>query len=441
MDSVENYRPICLLSAFAKTFETAVHGSIFDQVQHIITPLQHGFFPARSIVTNLSCFTQFTSKALNCQQQVDVVYTDFAKAFDRLDHAILLLKLSELGFDTCLCNFIYSYLTDRQMYVEHKGNSSSRFLATSGAPQGSNLAPLLFSLFINDITNVIKSQLLLFADDLKIFRIIHSVQDCDQLQNDLDLLNTWCLINKLPLNIAKCKVMTFTLKKKPINFGYSLDHQVLERVDNVVDLGIVFDSKLSFNLHVDQVRASALKMLGFIFRMCKAFTNTLTLKILYYSYVRSKLDYGSLIWNPYYNEYINTLETIQRKFLKFVIFTSDGIYPPQGFNHVTLLRNLKLPALSDRRAYLGLTFLYKLCTNRVDCPELLSQLNFRTTPINTRFPSLFYLPTAHNNVMMRSPLYRICRDYNNLAAELDIFAMNPSLFSYTIKSLLYSYLD
>ncbi|MGH9708527.1 MAG: RNA-directed DNA polymerase [Candidatus Acidiferrales bacterium] len=279
-DQVDNYRPISLLSVFAKVFEMAMYNRIFTETKYLISPRQHGFYSGRSTVTNLACFMQYTSVALNSQMQVDAVYTDFSKAFDRLDHSILLSKLSAMGFDVELCKFINSYLSNRHFYVEHKGHTSNEFVATSGAPQGSNLAPLLFSLFVNDITEKLNSNTLLFADDLKLYRTIDSTVDCDLLQRDLDDLNQWCTDNRLPLNINKCKVMTFTLKKNQCIYQYGIQFTLLERVEEFRDLGVYFDSKLSFNTHVHKTREASIRMMGFVLRTCKHFDNICSLKVL-----------------------------------------------------------------------------------------------------------------------------------------------------------------
>ena len=364
---VDNYRAICLLSNFAKAFEMCLYEEIFAQVKSIISPLQHGFFSSRSTVTNLTSFTEFATTNLDAHQQIDTVYTDFSKAFDRLDHAILLNKLLIIGFDKKLLYFLLSYLSNREQFVEYRGHQSFRFTATSGAPQGSNLAPLLFSLFINDICKQINSNMLLFADDLKIYKTIQSLADCLDLQEDLNRVDNWCLENRLPLNIEKCKVMTFSLKHNKILHNYTIQSISIERCTVFKDLGVTIDSKLTFNIHIQTVTKSALKMLGFILRTCRYFTNIASLKTLYYCYVRSKLEYGSIVWSPFYNEYISKLEQIQRKFLKFLALKLDGVFPQQGTEQSALLSRFDIPSLEFRRKYSSLRFLFKLCNNQIDC--------------------------------------------------------------------------
>ena len=126
-----------------------------------------------------------------------MVYTDFQKAFDRIDIQITLNKLYTFGFHENLVKLFRSYLYGRQHYVFYNGNRSKTFIPTSGVPQGSNLGPLLFILFINDLPSSLNCSSLLFADDLKIFMQIRQEEDCHQLQENLDRISLWCEVNKL----------------------------------------------------------------------------------------------------------------------------------------------------------------------------------------------------------------------------------------------------
>lgn len=170
---------------------------------------QHGFIKGKSTATNLCEYTQLLSDNLENKLQTDVIYTDLSKAFDVVDHRILLRKLQSYGLCDSLILFLNSLLTARFQYVEYLGYKSKPFQTCSGVVQGSNLGPLLFLSFFNDVFSIFKSHVLVYADDLKIVRCIKSVEDCTAMQNDLEQFSLWCAENKMNLNIVKCKIISF----------------------------------------------------------------------------------------------------------------------------------------------------------------------------------------------------------------------------------------
>ena len=437
-NEVSNYRPVSILSPFAKVFEMSVYDCLFSQIKQLISPMQHGFFSNRSTISNLACFTQFTAKALDSRKQIDTAYTDFSKAFDRVDHYILLHKLSRLGFSENLTLFFESYLKERQQYVEIRGHRSFKFTATSGAPQGSNLAPLIFSIFINDISDNISSNVLLFADDLKIFREVNDYTDCVILQDDLNALADWCNTNNLPLNVDKCFSMTFTNKQEILYFNYSLSNTVIKRSDTFKDLGVTFDPKLSFASHISNTCSSAIKMLGYIMRNTSDFVNEKTLKTLYYSFVRSKLEYGSVIWNPIHNKYVTQLENVQRKFVKYLAYRVDGVYPHRGVEQNDLLNRFQIPLLQKRRRYLLTHFLFKVCRSLIDCPDLLTQIGFHVPTRAVRSPPVFHLPTPSTNFLIIAPLFQSMSEYNKTCNDIDVYGLSVAQF---LKALKFRYLQ
>jgi len=151
---------------------------------------------------------------------------------------------------------------------------------TSGVPQWSHSAPHLFNIYINDIGNT-NSNILLFADDVKLFRIVRFPLDTKLLQDDLDNISNWCVLNKLYLNVSKCKINSFTRKRLSLVNKYFLNGVELERVNLVKDLSVYLDSSLSFNDHYIHIQNRASSMLGFIMRSCNNFDNPLALKSLY----------------------------------------------------------------------------------------------------------------------------------------------------------------
>ena len=199
-----------------------------------------------------------------------------------------------------------------------KGILSEPFLVNTGVPQGSHLGPLLFIIFINDVSHGLKFvKILIFADDIKIFSLVNNSYDQMCLQKDLDRIYQWSLLNKLNLNCNKCKIMSFYRNQvREFSFDYSLNGEVLELVNPIKDLGIVYEYNFEFNMHFDSITSKAFRLLGFVKRATKDFKNINSIVCLYKTLVRSNLLYNSQIWSSSYDIYIKKLESVQHKFLR-----------------------------------------------------------------------------------------------------------------------------
>lgn len=417
---ISNYRAISILCNFGKLLEIIIYDYIYSSVKGIISPAQHGFMEKRSTVTNLASITQYISQYLDSQGQVDVIYTDIQKAFDQIDHFLLLSKLKDIGFSDSLTSLVKSYLFDRQQFVEYGGFSSKLYIAKSGVPQGSNLGPLLFSIFFNGLTTIIDSPHLLFADDLKIYIKIDSIQGCVSLQNELNKICDWCSENFLKLNVSKCKVMSYSRKEDPVIFDYYINNNLLDRCVTYKDLGIIFDTKLTFTNHINEMVKSSCRVLGFLIRNWSGFVNINTMKLLYVSFIRSKLEYGSIIWYPLYQNSIILIESVQRKCLKYMFFKCNGYYPQRGIDNNILLNMFDLKPLRFRRECAVLTFLYNLIHNNVDCSLLLNKLKFLVPRLESRRNNTFYCDVIHSNVMIKSPIYNMCKTFNTISLLCDV---------------------
>ena len=191
-----------------------------------------------------------------------------------------------------------SYLFNRKQRVLLGGKASDWKSVLSGVPRGSQIGPLLFILYINDLTNHVDScEISLYADDSKLFREISSVTDCQLVQKDLDSVCLWCETWHLKLNADKCCIMTFTNKKKCLSLDYTVLSQSLSRVTGVKDPGRT--GNLNVKDHFSRNVSKAFKMCGFIKRSCATFTYVQALRSLYISLVRSQLEYCSVSWNPW----------------------------------------------------------------------------------------------------------------------------------------------
>lgn len=199
----------------------------------------------KSTLTNLLEYSYFLANNIKNGGQIDVVYTDLKKAFDKINHIALIKKLRNFNINSCLINWIFSYLHGRNQIICINNHKSRCITPSSSVPQGSALAPLLFILFINDLPSILTSDCFLFADDLKLAARIKDINDAIRLQHDLYQIAIWCRKNKLFLNESKCVVITFTRKFKNniLTFDYKLNNITLNRVAMIKDLGVIFDEK------------------------------------------------------------------------------------------------------------------------------------------------------------------------------------------------------
>lgn len=400
-----------------------IYKYIYYLVKNTIITEQHGFFQNRSLESNLLVYSEFLHNNLDGRTQVDAVYTDFSKAFDKVDHNILLLRLAEVGVGGTLLRWISSYIKNRSQFVASQGFKSADYISTSGVPQGSHLGPLLFIIYINNIKSCFHhSKFLLYADDMKIFLNIKSVADCVHLQEDLNRLVMFCNENGLYFNLEKCCCITFTRNLNSIDYAYQLDGENLKRVNFIKDLGIIFDSKLIFDRHVDSVVNASSKMLGYIKRKCSSFSNHKALITIYNAFVLSKLSFGSVIWCPFYKTYISRLENVQNKFVRFLCFKT-GYLASDGYLSAALT-HFNIISLENRMVMSDVLVIYKLLNNIIQNADLLSMVYFNIPQTNLRNFELFNIPFRKTNCSLNSPLCRSLRHCNRLSTVFDVFSIN-----------------
>jgi hypothetical protein len=213
---------------------------------------------------------EYVSFVLNSIEEgwhVDSVYTDFSKAFDRVRHQLLLEDMC-VGIEPARCSWLRSYLTGRTQRIRIGDAVSKDIRVTSDVPQGSHLGPLCFIWFVNRISVIFDCvRVLFYADDMKLFLPVRHFQDCMKIQSDLNNLFQWCEKNSLVLSIDKCKTITFSRTRYPVEFSYMLAGAVLDRVSSLNDLWVIMDVKINFSEHMDAIVGKAFAMLGFIRRL------------------------------------------------------------------------------------------------------------------------------------------------------------------------------
>ncbi|XP_054283758.1 uncharacterized protein LOC129000783 [Macrosteles quadrilineatus] len=357
----------------------------------------------------------------------------FSKAFDRVSHPHLLAKPSSHGIHGPLLDWFSSYLCGRKLVVKFASCTSRSFSATSGVPQGSHLGPVLFNIFINDISRVIHVKHLLFADDIKLYSTINSIDDFYDLQDSLSAVERWCGENCMALNTSKCVIMTFHRTLAPIFHNYGLNGCNLDRVFEIKDFGVMCTASLSPEKHVLYISAKANKNLGLITRYSRSFSSPLALKTLYCHLVRSHLEYCSVVWSPYQLYLQERLQSIQTRFIRLVGLRLGYRYADVPV--CALAAVLDLRTLVYRRKVFDLMFLHRLVNGEILCPELLERISFHVPGGGTRSRELFARSYHATLYEQHSAIARIQAMGNSLPPEIDFFNCNTTCFRRLISSL------
>lgn len=336
--------------------EHIIYSAVIKHLEsnNYFTNYQHGFRAGFSCTTQLVEFSHDIFSSFDQNEQIDCVFLDFKKAFDCVPHALLLHKLSFLGLDCNVMQWIRVYLENRTQRVVLHGCQSDAVSVSSGVPQGSVLGPLLFLVFINDIVADLNCKVRLYADDCVIYHRITSLHDTCHLQNDLHSIQRWCKKWKMTLNAMKCQHITFSRSRKPILSKYVLDNVPLNTVTDFKYLGIYFSSNLSWKRQVEHVCSSASRTLNFLRRNFRAAPPKLK-ELLYFTHVRSIMEYACAAWDPQLAYLCEMLERVQNRAARFA--TGDYNFR----SSVTLLKNqLNWEPLKERRQHVKLNLLYRI---------------------------------------------------------------------------------
>lgn len=361
----ENYRPISLTSIICKLLEHVVHKQIISHLDTngLLTDRQFGFRKKRSCESQLLLTVNDLAEGLRDKEQVDAILLDFSKAFDRVPHERLLLKLHHLGVRGVLLDWVRDFLSGRSQQVVLEGKRSQTAKVTSGVPQGTVLGPLLFLVFINDMPDSVTSNIRLFADDALLYRSIKSHKDAEALQKDLDALQSWEKTWQMSFNPDKCEVLRVTKKRKIINSEYSIHGTALRIVDEAKYLGVTIQKNLSWKPHINNISKKANSTRGFLqrnLRRCPAAVK----EQAYKTYVRPTLDFASSVWDPHQHDLINQLEMVQRRAARSV--KSD--FNPR--HSVTkMLQDLQWSTLRERRAHNKAIMMYRIVNCLVAIPS------------------------------------------------------------------------
>ena len=310
-----NYRPVSLLCALSKILEKVMYDRLNDFLNEfdIIFKYQFGFRKGYSTYLALTVLMDKLAKSMENGDYVVGVFLDFSKAFDMVDHKILLSKLYHYGIRDVALKWFQSYLENRQQYVTYNGETSNMQKIQCGVPQGSILGPLLFLIYINDLANVCSHTMpIFFADDSNLFLNGTDPTNIEaKLNNELAQIAEWLKVNKLALNIDKTSCMLFGNKKGYSKVKFCLQGKQITQVSTIKFLGVMIDEKLNWKAHVSYISGKISRAIGVIIKARNLGKEALL--SLYYTLIYPYLTYCHQIWGSTYQYNIDTLEKLQKK--------------------------------------------------------------------------------------------------------------------------------
>ncbi len=367
-EDANNYRPVSLTSVVVKLLEKLIRKYWICHLEenNLLSNCQFGFRSNRSCVSNL---LSFYDRVIDITQErdgwADCVFLDFKKAFDKVPHKRLLYKLEMCGGITGgLLKWMKNFLTGRKMRTVIRGKYSSWSDVTSGVPQGSVLAPVMFLIFINDLALGTSSYTNMFADDAKLVRKVVDNNCCKMLQDDINKLYEWSQVWKMEFNIDKCHVMEMGEGQGRPHGEYSMGGIRLQKSESEKDLGVVVNSRLDPGDHINNLVKKAYSWWANI-RVAFKFLNEEMVKIFITQFLRPSLEYAAVVWNPHMIKHITKLEKIQRVITRWV----PGL---KNLQYEDRLRHLGIPSLAQRRERGDMIALFR-CVHGMD---YIDQTNF-----------------------------------------------------------------
>ena len=346
-----NYRPISLLNCFGKLFEKLIFKQLssFLDENEILTNMQNGFRKGRNVDISISNLMKNVVEGIDKNEFGLAVFLDFKKAFDLVDHQILLEKLKFYGIRGTALDLFRSYLQNRISFVSLDNVNSVESNINIGVPQGSTLGPLLFLVFINDIINSSsKLRFNLFADDTSLYLSHKNISDLYRTVNE-ELLNVldWINANGLCLNFSKTIYLLFAGKKKVHRYP-SLYFGIyeIERKNSTRFLGLIIDEKLNWIPHIDQIASKLSRILGILFKI-RNYLNSQTLLTIYYSFVFPYLKYGIIFWSACSVVQFNRIFVLQKKILRCINFKgylahTEGLFKKNSILKLMDLRRFEM---------------------------------------------------------------------------------------------------
>ena len=443
-DDVNNYRPISILPILSKVLEKHVHDSLSEYLQEfsLLHKTQSGFRTQHSCETALINMIDSWLNAMDKGKIIGVVLVDFKKAFDLVDHQILLNKLDIYGIKDEALMWFNTYLTNRKQQVSVNNTKSDFKQISYGVPQGSILGPLLFLLFINDLplyTDNVTTDL--YADDTTLYDIQDSLE---QIENNLQIainnLHIWCQNNGMILNSAKTKVMLVTTNQKRQrlnndNLDLNFNNEPLTMITNEKILGVYVDNNLTWSEHIKRLTKKIASRIWLLSKI-KKFLNQTHRVLFYKSYIQPHIDFCNIVWG-------NSSETNKLKILRLQKRACRVIldYNVDDINEA--MKTLKIMSVYDRFYLRKAKFMFKVYNNLT--PQYISDhFTLRNEVLDTNVSlrsstaGCFVPPKPRTEYFKNSLRYSGCLLWNGLPAHVKNAETTDTFHSRCIKWILNS---
>ena len=447
---VKNYRPISLLATFSKVFEKLMHNRVinFLDTYNILCENQYGFRPGRSCEHALLNAKDTILNSMSKKQVTLLLLIDFSKAFDLVDHSILLNKLEHYGIRGLALNWFKSYLKNRNQFVSIGTSESSAKQIIYGVPQGSILGPLLFIIYINDLPQISEiAKFIMYADDANIFLTGENINEVyDKLKILSDVLVKWVDNNGLALNLKKTNYMIFSRQRNLSFRDVVISGVTIERKTEARFLGVIIDNKLNWSQHISAMKMKMARYIGVMYKLKKYLPLEARLQI-YHSFVQSHLNYCSLVWGFAAKSHIETLFVKQKMGLRAILpgfvnyWYKDGTPPASTKSGFYVHKILTVHSIIVKNA---LVFMHKLKNFPSLVPPSIKKTIPNSAPIfNVADPDSSLTPQwsdeygkhpYNNSVFYKGPLLAINR-YSVAATSLPSL-FNLNIYKRCIKSML-----